>query len=110
MVDQGTWTGTPTLGYGYQWQRCASGGSCASISGAIGSSYTLVAADVGQRIVVGVTATNAAGSQAAGSVATGTVSTGKPFTRVSPSVSGAERDGQVLTAASGAWTGTGPIA
>jgi len=28
-VERGTWTGTPTIGYAYQWQRCVPGGACA---------------------------------------------------------------------------------
>ena len=109
-VERGTWTGTPAIGYAYQWQRCVPGGSCAPIGGATNATYTLVAADLGQRIVAAVTATNAAASRTASSAATDVVAAGKPFPRAAPSMSGTERDGQLLTAAPSTWTGTSPIA
>ena len=60
----GTWSGSPS--YGYQWQRAAtSGGTYSDISGATSSSYSLVAADVGQYIKLKVTATNGVGSTVA---------------------------------------------
>jgi len=53
----GTWTGTPTITYSYQWKRNGS-----NIGSATNSTYTLVTADVGQSILCTVTATNGAGS------------------------------------------------
>src|SRR6478752_5963090 len=39
-ASPGTWTGTGTISYAYQWQRCSSAGtSCANIT-ATGSTYT----------------------------------------------------------------------
>jgi hypothetical protein len=68
-ATSGTWSGSPT--YGYQWQRASSsGGSYSNISGATSSTYTLVAADVGQYLKVNVTATNSGGSTTALSSAT----------------------------------------
>jgi hypothetical protein len=58
----GTWTGNPTPTYTYQWYRGAS-----AIGSATNSTYTLVAADVGQNIKCTVTATNIAGSASADS-------------------------------------------
>lgn len=58
----GTWTGTPSISYAYQWRR---GG--ADISGATASTYVLTAADQGHGIDCAVTATNGAGSAAADS-------------------------------------------
>ncbi len=55
----GTWTGTPTLVFTYQWQRCDGGGlNCAPIGAATGPTYLLATADVGFTIRVAVTATN----------------------------------------------------
>jgi hypothetical protein len=69
-ADPGTWSGTPSVTYAYQWLRCAAGGTgCVEIAGATGATYTLGAADVGQTIRVRVTATNAAGSTPADSAA-----------------------------------------
>lgn len=53
----GTWTGTATITYAYQWKRGAS-----NIGGATSSTYTLVQADAAQSITCVVTATNIAGS------------------------------------------------
>src|SRR5581483_6766562 len=72
----GSWSGSPT-GFGYQWQRCnTSGGGCAAIAGATGSSYTLAAADVGSTLRVAVTASNGGGSTTATSAATAAVRPG----------------------------------
>ena len=67
----GTWTGTPTITYAYQWLR---GGS--AISGATSSSYTLVSGDTGAMLSVTVTATNTAGNASATATAVGPVTGG----------------------------------
>jgi hypothetical protein len=56
--SNGTWTGTPTPTYSYQWKRGATN------IGTNSSTYTLVAADAGNtsNITCVVTATNSAGS------------------------------------------------
>jgi hypothetical protein len=56
----GTWTGTPTITYAYQWKRNGS-----NIGSATNSTYTLVTADVSQSITCQVTATNGSGSASA---------------------------------------------
>ena len=53
----GTWTGTPTITYAYQWKRNGS-----NIVSATSSTYTLVQADATFAITCAVTATNVAGS------------------------------------------------
>src|SRR5438477_6065584 len=61
-ASHGSWTGNPKS-YDFQWQRCdSSGGSCNPISGATSKQYTLTSADVGNRIRVQVTASNATGN------------------------------------------------
>ena len=73
----GTWSNSPT--YSYQWSRAASsGGSYSNISGATSSTYTLVAADVGQYLKSTVTATNGSGSATATSVATAQIAKATP--------------------------------
>ena len=58
----------------YQSLRCSrSGGNCASIAGATGKTYLLTGSDVGWKIGVRVTATNAAGSGSATSEPTAVV-------------------------------------
>jgi len=41
-TSNGGWTGSPTLKYGYEWERCNSeGAACSPIAEATGSSYTV---------------------------------------------------------------------
>jgi hypothetical protein len=56
----GTWTGTPTITYAFQWKRNGS-----NIGSATSSTYVLVKADVSQSITCQVTATNGSGSASA---------------------------------------------
>lgn len=73
-ASPGSWTGTPPLAYGYQWQRCGvSGGSCADVGNATSQTYGLSSADVGFTIRVLVTASNAAGAVPASSGASALV-------------------------------------
>jgi Polysaccharide lyase len=73
-ASTGSWSGTTPMTYAYQWQRCDSyGGACAAISGATAANYVLATADVGRRMRVSVTVSNAAGSATASSVATAVV-------------------------------------
>ena len=56
ITSNGSWSGSPA--FAYSWQRCdAAGGNCVPIGGATGASYTPAAADVGQRLLSRVTAT-----------------------------------------------------
>jgi GH25 family lysozyme M1 (1,4-beta-N-acetylmuramidase) len=69
----GTWTGSPTS-FAYQWRRCdATGVTCAAITGATQSTYTLTPGDIGTTVSLVVTATGAGGSQTATTPATGLV-------------------------------------
>jgi hypothetical protein len=108
----GTWSGSPTS-YAYQWEDCStSGEACANVSGATGSSYTLVSGDVGHTLRVAVTATNAGGSMQASSAATGVVAAEPPppplapVNSVLPVVSGSVVEGQTLSATTGTWSGS----
>ncbi len=106
-VDRGTWTGTPTITYALQWRRCdSSGGNCADIAGATGTTYKLTSADAGSTVRVVVTATNAAGSATATTAATARVAATPPVNTVAPTISGTTRDGGTLTVDRGTWTGT----
>jgi subtilisin family serine protease len=70
-AETGTWSGTPTLTYAYQWQRCnGSGQSCSNISGATSSSYLLTPSDVTNTLQVIVTATNGGGKASSTSAVT----------------------------------------
>ncbi|MGA9760902.1 MAG: hypothetical protein WBQ14_00545 [Gaiellaceae bacterium] len=77
-ASNGTWSGSPTT-FAYLWLRCpadggaADGSNCGVIPSATTSAYVLGTADVGFRIRVRVTASNADGSVSAVSNATSAV-------------------------------------
>jgi hypothetical protein len=106
-ASAGTWNGTPTIGYGFRWRRCAA--TCADIPGETGSTYALTADDVGKTIRVAITATNDGGSVSAVSLATTVVAAQAPSNSDLPGISGTARDGETLTASTGTWTGTPTI-
>jgi hypothetical protein len=58
-ASAGVWTGTSPISYSYHWQRCSSG--CTNIPGATAATYVLASADIGARVRVVVSASNAAG-------------------------------------------------
>ena len=109
-VAKGSWTGSEPISYSYQWQLCnASGAGCGNISEALGSTLKLSSLDVGKTLAVVVTATNAAGSTSATSAVTGLISALLPSITALPSISGSLLDGQLLSGATGSWSGTEPI-
>jgi hypothetical protein len=117
-ASTGSWTGT-SLSYAYRWVRCDAGGGlpdgsdCPSIPGASGSSYTLTADDVGRRLRVQVTASNATGSGTATANPTDVVqqstTTGAPRNIVEPSLSGTFAVGRLVVASPGTWAGATPL-
>jgi hypothetical protein len=73
-ASTGTWNSSSSTTYAYQWQRCNStGAACSDISGANNQTYTVSAADVGNRVRVVVTARNSDGSSSAQSATTNVV-------------------------------------
>ncbi len=106
----GSWSGTEPLSFSYQWELCNSaGGACKEISGELGSTLALLAADVGSTVRVAVTATNSAGSTTATSEPTSLIGALLPSNLELPGITGLLQDGSSLTAAIGSWSGTGPI-
>lgn len=74
LASAGQWEGVPTR-FAYQWFRCPTatraadnGAGCSPISGATAPEYTISPNDLGQRELVKVTASNAAGSLTASSL------------------------------------------
>jgi hypothetical protein len=110
-ADPGTWQGTPTITYTYQWQRCdASGANCTDIAGATGSTYDLTDADVGHTVRVVVIANNDAGASNPATSAASPVVLVPPHNTVAPEVSGTAKARSTLTATQGTWTGSAPLA
>lgn len=73
-ASPGTWTGAG-ITFAYQWLRCdATGGQCASITGATTNTYEVASADAGRTLRVQVTATSGSASNAVTSTATAIVS------------------------------------
>jgi Concanavalin A-like lectin/glucanases superfamily/Ig domain of plant-specific actin-binding protein len=118
-ATRGIWTSRP-VSYRYRWYRCPAGRArCRRIAGATRSRYTPSSRDIGRTLRVTVTASNATGFGRATSRRTRVVRASRtrrvvqpipPAVTSYPTVSGTARDGQTLTAATGSWTGTTPIA
>ena len=116
----GTWTGSATIAYTYQWYRCDSASAsatdtlpsgCVTIdTGGTAATYTVQSGDVtsGQKhLLVRVRAANSFGTVDKYSASKGPAV--KAAVRsTDPVVSGENQVGQVLTAASGEWTGGVP--
>lgn len=62
----GSWVGATPITYSYQWQRCdTQGNACASISGAVESTYTITKSDGGKTLRSKVTGKNSYGKSSA---------------------------------------------
>ncbi len=109
-ASTGTWSGSPTISYSYQWESCnTSGEACSNISGATASSYAIAHEQVGHTLRMKVTAKNSAGEVSATSAQTATVAASAPANTVLPTISGEAKDENTLTASTGTWTGTPTI-
>jgi len=98
----GSWLPTPS-NLAYQWYQDA-----APIVGATRATYTLVAADLGAEITVKVTGTLLGyNTVQKTSLATSEIDSGTFSPAPTPTISGTERVGQVLSASPGTW---GPVA
>jgi hypothetical protein len=77
---RGTWAGTQPIRFDFTWQRCdGSGNNCSTFIAHSGAkTYTLGAPDLGHRMRIEVTATNARGSRSVFSGATGAVAAPAP--------------------------------
>ena len=121
--SHGSWTNNPTS-YSYQWEGCdVAGNNCSAISGATAQTYAPATTDVGHRLTVQETASNAGGAAAATAATTTTVPNASstipapvpapvpvpapaPVDVSSPTVSGTTVAGQTLTEDHGSWSNT----
>jgi uncharacterized protein YukE len=112
-ASTGSWTGSGTIAYTYQWQRCdATGSTCANIVGATTNKYVLQTVDVGKTVAVAVTATDTTGSATVYSSPVGPIAPAGavPAYTTQPTISGNPLVGETLTVSNGTWSGTTPIA
>lgn len=108
----GRWRGERGLVFTYQWQLCGTERKCTEVADASDRIYAVRARDVGQTIVVAVTATNDDGSAKAPSRATKAITAqkeGVPTAEVRPTITGQPELGSTLTAQAGTWQGEATI-
>jgi uncharacterized membrane protein len=112
-ADPGSWHSNSKVDYSYQWRRCGPvGANCVNLPGATDRLYTVRPVDVGRTLRVLVTAVNNDGANTATSKPTEVVTaapTQAPSNTTPPSIAGTTKQGEVLTANAGTWTGTNPI-
>ena len=107
----GSWTGTAPISFAFRWWRCDdTAANCAPIDDATNTTYVLQPSDVGKRMRLAVTASNADGTASALSDATAVVTAGGvPTLTTEPRISGSAVVGQRLSSTTGTWTGDQPI-
>jgi hypothetical protein len=111
----GTWSGTGTLTFAYQWKKCQpKDGPCFRILGSAAqlSSFVPTADLVGWSLRIEITATNSAGSATAESESTPFVIANAPNNIVRPRISVSTTNptvGQALTVDTGTWSSTAAL-
>ena len=109
-ANPGTWTGTAPITFTYQWIRCNSQMANCQNTGVTTRTYRLTPDDLGRRLLVVVTARNAEGTAQARATTRVIQRRGNPPRNTAPpTISGTPREGEVLTATPGTWTGAQPI-
>jgi hypothetical protein len=105
-ASPGSWTGTGSISFGYQWRRCNAAGDQCNDVGDDNQKYSLSSGDVGFRIRVKVVAKNTYGSTGVNSDPTAAVAPGGPVpaSTALPTISGIPRDNETLTASAGSWS------
>ncbi|HMJ03034.1 MAG TPA: hypothetical protein VK506_08825, partial [Conexibacter sp.] len=111
-ASPGSWSGSPTLDYAYQWRLCdAEGGECADIEGADEANYEVASEDVGSTLRVAVTASNDADDATAVSAPNAVVVVSDLRNTAAPTIEAqTTAAGDTLIADPGTWSGAGPIA
>ncbi len=97
---------------GYQWESCASDGQeCAALPGATEPEYELGVGDIGTTLRLRIGASNPLGSVTDVSEPSRVVTAQTPtlVSSLGPSISGAARVGEALTADPGSWASAGEV-
>jgi len=105
----GTWIGSGTISYGFQWHRCdAAGARCTSIHGAVSPTYLLVDKDVGKTIGLTVTASDGTGPVSAYASLVGPIASATPLlvSTGQPTVSGPPLQAKTVQVSTGVWSPT----
>ena len=103
----GSWSGSGTIAYTYQWYRCDSAGAhCSSIHGATAGTYKLVAQDVSHTMGLTVTAKDSAGKANAYASLVGPIAApgASLIATAQPTVSGSGAKGKPVSVSSGTWS------
>ena len=110
-ASDGTWSGNGPFRYAYAWGRCDRElEECELVPSQTERTYTVRSHDIGYRLWVRVTASNAVGAEHAFSDVTPIVTARAPSNVSSPTVEGDARAGAIVVAGPGTWLGTAPIA
>jgi hypothetical protein len=105
--NAGTWAGSGTIAYTYNWFRCdAAGAHCLSIHGATKPTYTQSAKDVGHTIGFAVHAADSVGTSTGYGALVGPVAPANAglVSTAQPTISGTAALGQPLQVSSGGWS------
>lgn len=102
----GTWAGTGSIAYSYQWESCSEPAThCSAIAGATSETYVPVAGEQGRYLRLAVTATDRYGPVTADSPSSAVVAAASaPAVETPPDVEGRTEEGQTLTADAGTWS------
>ena len=105
----GTWVGSGTITYAFQWYRCdADAAHCSSIHGATKSTYTEVVKDVGHSLGLTVRATDTTGVAEAYAGVTGLVASASSslVATAQPALAGDPVVGTAIAVENAAWSTT----
>ena len=108
-ASSGSWSGTGTITFAFQWQRCDSAvTTCTAIAGATGQTYSVADPDNGDRLRVSVDASNGETATALSQPTDVVVAASAPGISTAPAISGTAISGQTLTTSNGTWAGAPP--
>ena len=108
--EVGDWTGGGPMTFAYQWLRCDSNGDeCVEIPGATAATHTPVDEDLGLRLRVEVTATNASGNASELSSRSSKVQVSRPWLAGDVEIEGEPEEGTEISVDISALRGSKPM-